>query len=243
MRLVFDVSLEKNTLPLEYRRIIISFIKSALAQYEGGRFYNQFYGGCVVKNFSFGVQLGKATFKDDCIILENGNIKLVLTINNDKEGIVIFNSLMGMGMRKKKFSLGDDNSLVLEKVSINKEVEIKESSVMFKLISPLCLREHNPHNNKDYYYSIKSDKFIEKFKTIVRAQIPKELKPYVENMQVVPIDCKKTVVKHYGQKIEVTIGVIAISAEILLLSHLYKSGVGSRKSAGFGLLDIVGGVK
>lgn len=241
MRLVLDMSVSKNTLPLEYRRSIISFIKKALMEYEGGRFYSQFYGECVTKNFSFGAQLGEVIFKNDCIMLGSEDIKLTFTINNDKEGIVIFNSLMGM--RKKKFSLGDDNFLVLEKVRLKKEIEVKTSSVLFKLISPLCLREHNRHNNKDYYYSIKSEKFIEKFKAIVRTQIPNELKVHVDNMQVVPIDCKKTVVKHYGQKIEVTIGAIAISADTLLLNHLYKSGIGSRKSAGFGLLDIVGGVK
>ncbi|MCD5413429.1 MAG: hypothetical protein LR001_00265 [Clostridiales bacterium] len=72
MRLVLDMSVSKNTLPLEYRRSIISFIKKALMEYEGGRFYSQFYGECVTKNFSFGAQLGEVIFKNDCIM---GSVK------------------------------------------------------------------------------------------------------------------------------------------------------------------------
>lgn len=239
MRIMLKMKLDKNVLPIEYRRSIISFIKKALKEYEEGRFYSQFYGECVSKSFSFGMRLGKATFKNDCILLEDRNVKLILSINNNKEGFIILNSLMGM--RNKKFPLSDGNSWVLERVDLSNEVEIKSSSVVFKLLSPLCVREHDCQTNKDYYYSVRSDAFIEKLRAVVKAQVGEEMKSYVDTMQVVPIMNKKTVVKHYGQNIEATLGQIAISADALLLNYLYKGGIGSRKSSGFGLLD-VGGV-
>ena len=50
---------------------------------------------------------------------------------------------------------------------------------------------------------------------------------------------KKTVAKNYGINVQCNLCVIKIIAKSFILEHLYKSGVGSYKSQGFGLLDII----
>ena len=46
-------------------------------------------------------------------------------------------------------------------------------------------------------------------------------------------------VKHYGKYIDVTTGMFEIQANKRILQYLYNSGIGSRSSAGFGMVDLV----
>lgn len=50
---------------------------------------------------------------------------------------------------------------------------------------------------------------------------------------------QKTVVKHYNCSIECTLGEFAINADKSVINYLLQFGIGSRKSAGFGLAELV----
>jgi CRISPR-associated endoribonuclease Cas6 len=61
----------------------------------------------------------------------------------------------------------------------------------------------------------------------------------LEGFSMEPIRCKKTVVRHHSQFVEATIGMFRLTGNIALLNYLYACGVGSRKSSGFGLIEII----
>ena len=53
------------------------------------------------------------------------------------------------------------------------------------------------------------------------------------------IDPKKIIVKFYEKKIETTSGIFKISGDKQLLKYLYDAGMGSKRSSGFGMFQII----
>lgn len=239
MRIELFLDLKVNKLPIEYRRSFISFYKIALEKYENGRFYDDFYSGTERKRFVFGVILKEPIFNKAYVQVSELGIKVVISTDDQKTGLLLFNALMGM--QNEEFELAFGNNMILKKIEVKNEVVLVENSIIFKILSPICIREHIKEGNKDYYYSIKSDLFIEKLKENIIREAVECKKITIKDIQIVPLKCKKTVIKHYKQYIETTIGEIGIYARPDILNWLYRNGIGSRKSAGFGLLAIARG--
>ena len=55
------------------------------------------------------------------------------------------------------------------------------------------------------------------------------------------LDGRKIVVKHFDLKFPVTTGKFKVKAPKILLEEIYRTGMGSRLSQGFGLLEYLGG--
>ena len=66
--------------------------------------------------------------------------------------------------------------------------------------------------------------------------IPAEI---VDSLQVTPIKAKKVIIKFYEKQIECSTGIFILEGDIELLNYLYKAGMGSKHSAGFGMFQIV----
>ena len=95
--------------------------------------------------------------------------------------------------------------------------------------------------NKDYYYSFENEKFEETLKMNIKEQlkitnIPLEL---VNTLKITPIKAKKVIIKFYEKQIECSTGIFELEGNIELLNYLYKAGMGSKHSAGFGMFQIV----
>ena len=76
MRFYLTFELEKSSLPKDYRRIILSYIKKSLTEILDGRYYSQYFKDNIQKDFCFSLKLPKAKFTKDDIILEEINKKL-----------------------------------------------------------------------------------------------------------------------------------------------------------------------
>lgn len=95
--------------------------------------------------------------------------------------------------------------------------------------------------NKDYYYSFENEKFEETLKMNVKEQLkitkfPKEI---IDTIKITPIKAKKVIIKFYEKQIECSTGIFELKGDIELLNYLYKTGIGSKHSAGFGMFQIV----
>ena len=94
---------------------------------------------------------------------------------------------------------------------------------------------------EDYYYSFENEKFEETLKMNIKEQlkitnIPLEL---VNTLKITPIKAKKVIIKFYEKQIECSTGIFELEGNIELLNYLYKAGMGSKHSAGFGMFQIV----
>ncbi|KDR95722.1 CRISPR-associated endoribonuclease Cas6 [Peptoclostridium litorale DSM 5388] len=237
MRYELTFKLKENHIDLEYRKIIMSFFKSALTDHEGGKYFDLFYGHKDIKNFTFGVFFNKPKFNKDTIELVQNDFKVLISTSDKKMGLALFNS--ALNRKYIPFKLSGGNEMQFVNAVIKKEKTIDSTSRIFKICSPICVREHVRERNKDYYHSIESAEFIKRLKEIIKNQLKNQIDLSAGDMQIVPIDCRKTVIKHNGIYIESTIGKIAINADEIVLNEIYKNGIGSRKSSGFGLLEVI----
>ncbi|SDP18892.1 CRISPR-associated endoribonuclease Cas6 [Clostridium gasigenes] len=242
MRFKIELELKSERLLLDYRPAIISLFKHSLTIYEDGKHFSSYYEIGKDKMFTFAVGIPNSKFTKELILVPDKKINIVFSTGNIGTGIVFFNALSIQ--KNKPYPLANENTMTIKNIIIEKEYPIITDTIDVIFKSPLCVREHNKENNKDTYYSYEKDGFNEAFKNVLKSQIDKSKMlsmSILDDFQITPIRCKKTVVRHHSQFVEATVGSFKFTGNVALLSFLYTNGIGSRKSSGFGLFEIVGG--
>lgn len=242
MRFYLTLKLEKNEFPLDYRRVILSYIKNAISSCNDGKYYDVYFKDTTQKDYCFSVVLPKPKYEKNKIVLDNDEIKILFaTDDKNKTGLILFSAFIAQ--KSNKFSIPNNNSMTLKSISNQKQQEITNSKVIFKTSkgSGICVRDHNKESNIDKHYIFNDEKFQEKFKIVMKNQLINAgfAEQEIDNLKINPIQCKKVVAKHYNSYIDSTIGMIEMQGNSKLLQYLYNTGVGSRKSAGFGMVDLV----
>lgn len=238
MRFYLTFELEKSSLPKDYRRIILSYIKKSLTEILDGRYYSQYFKDNIQKDFCFSLKLPKAKFTKDEIILEDNSIKVLFTSDDrQKTGLLLQHAFMKQ--KNKKFLITNQNSITLKQIHQQREQKITSSKVIFKTYG-LCIRDHNKETNKDNHYVYSDEKFNEQLKVVLKNQISQTgfSKDIVDSIKFSPINCKKVLVKHYDTYVDTTVGSFLLEGNPLLLQYLYDVGMGSRNTM-FGYLDLL----
>lgn len=169
MRFYLTFELEKSSLPKDYRRIILSYIKKSLTEILDGRYYSQYFKDNIQKDFCFSLKLPKAKFTKDEIILEDNSIKVLFTSDDrQKTGLLLQQAFMKQ--KNKKFLITNQNSITLKQIHQQREQKITSSKVIFKTYG-LCIRDHNKETNKDNHYVYSDEKFNEQLKVVLKNQI------------------------------------------------------------------------
>lgn len=239
MRYKLQFDLENENLTIQYRKSILSFIKKSLSDYDMN-YFNIIYHekDNIIKPFTFSVFFCNPTFEKDVIKVDNKNFNVYMSFEDINMSIMFYNAFNKQ--LNKKFSL-DKNSWCLKSISMMFEKDIIGDSIDVKFLSPLVARDRR--NNKDYYYSFNHSKFGDMVKINVREQLKASTTELSESLadtlSIKPISAKKTVVKFYEKQIECSLGSFNLSGDRKLLEYLYKAGLGSRHSSGFGMFDII----
>jgi CRISPR-associated endoribonuclease Cas6 len=242
MRISGDLILKKPEFPLDYHPVILSLLKTGLSDYMGGRYFEELYDGSAkAKPLCFAVKLPYGVkFEKDRIIFPDGANKVHVTFSTGdmRTSILLANSLK----RCKRISrpLVDGNAMVLSRLYIVPEVYMKTTRLLIQMLSPICVRTYN--GNKIHYTSVAREDFENQLrKQLARkfANNDKITKSMIHEFHFLPVKMKKTVVLHFGQKIECSVGIAAINGAPELLWELYENGLGSRCSNGFGLFQIL----
>ncbi len=240
MRFKIELELKNEHLPLDYRPAVISLFKHSLTLYEDGKYFSNYYELGKVKPFTFAVVIPNSTFTKEFILVPRKKIYISFSTSDMGTGIVFFNALMMQ--KNKSYPLAYGNVIIVKNILIEKEYIITTNTIEVIFRSPLCVREHNKEMNRDIYYSYEKEGFNEVLNKILEVQIASSntLPTFIlEGFSMIPVDCKKTVVKHHSQFIEVTIGAFKLTGNIALLNYLYSNGIGSRKSSGFGMFEVM----
>ena len=241
MNISLSFNLKSNKIPLEYRRCIISWLKHSLLGIADGKYYETYYGKGNTRKFTFAVKLFNPVFrdKDDFILVDNSKIQITFSTGDTKTGFILYSAFIAQ--KGKKFALPFDNTMMLVSIVKSDTRLVNSNSALVKMLSPLCLREHNKDLNNDTYYSVKNENFSEKAKSIIELQLIDAgfSKSIINNLELIPINCKKTVVKHYDCLIECSVGEFMINADKAIINYFLQYGIGSRKSAGFGFATLI----
>lgn len=239
MRYRLYFKLENEHFPIQYRKNILSFIKLSLKEYSE-EYYSKLYNARdnIIKPYTFSVFFKSPKFMNDEILLEDKKFELNISIQKYDIAVVLYNSFNHQ--KRVKHSL-NKNSFILENIIMIPEKDVKDESLSIKFMSPLVVRNRNQETKKDYYYSFSNSEFVDTLKMNIKEQLkitdfPLEI---VDSFNMVPVFPKKLVVKFYEKQIECSTGIYTISGDTKLLDYLYKAGMGSKHSSGFGMFEII----
>jgi CRISPR-associated endoribonuclease Cas6 len=240
MRFLFEFKLKNNFLQTEYRAAVLSFFKNALTSYENGIYFDDFYKVGITKNFCFAVNLPKAVFEGDRIVLGEPEIHLLLSSGDARTALILYNSIY---MQKgRAYPLAYENEMTLISARLENQKVINQPTISAKLLMPLCVRFHQREKNRDAYFAFDRDGFQDALREVIRHQILTSgflSESVLDGFSFSPINMKRTVVKFYGQKIETSLGIFQMSGDVQLLNFLYENGAGSRRSSGFGCFEVL----
>ena len=240
MRFALTMKIANPDIPIEIRRAVLSYIKNALDNCNNGKYYDDYFKDNQQKDYCFSVIMKKAEYKKDIVTVDGDEIKILFSAGN-KTGMILFSAFIAQ--KNKPYPLKNGNSMTLKAITNIKTKEITNSKVIFKttLGGGLCVREHIREGNKDKYYVYNDNDFREKLGEVLLRQVTNAgfSREKGMNIKVNPIQCKKVVSKHYNGFIDLSIGMLEVEADPKVLQYFYESGIGSRKSEGFGMLELV----
>jgi len=239
MRLKLDFELYSNEFPIESRRVALSFFKAALEQYDQALFKNMFSKSkSIMKDYVFSLYLPIKKIEDEKIILKNPRIHIYFSTDDLSLGVNFYNAFNACLNKKLK---NKGLSYMLKKINMIYEETIVNSEINVKFMSPLLVRDFLEKGDSELYIGPDDERFEKRLNEIVAVQI-KELKSGLGlkgKISIEPINTKKTVIKHYGQFIDGYGGIYCLKSNPEILNYLYKSGVGSRRSHGFGMFNLI----
>ena len=237
MRLKLYFRLENEKFPIQYRKSILSFIKKSLTEYSE-EYYKKLYNerDNIIKPYTFAIFFNSPEFKENEIILKDKKFQMNMSIADIEIAVVLYNAFNHQ--KHINFSL-NNNSWQLENISLINEKKIETENINIKFMSPLVVRSRQ--NQKDYYYSYGSQEFLDTLKINIKEQlkitdIPENI---VDTFEIKSNDYKKVIIKFYEKKIECTLGNFNITGNKELLKYLYQAGMGSKRSSGFGMFEII----
>ncbi|SFG73281.1 CRISPR-associated endoribonuclease Cas6 [Desulfotomaculum arcticum] len=244
MRIKIELETECQELPIDYRRKFISYVKSAFENYNQDLYATLYEMGSSPKSLCFSIYfVPEVEIRKDGITLHSKRFIAWFTTPDILMGVHLINAIMAR--RNKWFPLADsDNKLRTRSIINVQEQSINTNAVHFKILSPIVIRDHyNGATEKDWYYTFEDSNFEKIWKRNLKAELQnkfnRDVSSDIDGLQIKPINLRKTVVKNYGIYIPCTIGNFILAGERYLLDYLYKAGIGSKRSLGFGCLDIV----
>lgn len=231
--------LEKNFLPREIDRVMVSFLKAATQKYSQ-EFYEGLYdkSKSIIKSFVFSYYLPGAKFCENRIELSKNEFTLFFSDADQTELLHFFNAFQGM--RYKSYPM-NGNSMQLVSMRMQKLDEIEDNETIIKFQSPLIVRRHNPTDNTDTYYTCEMDGFQEALKDNVEIFVEKlGIAVSVDDFSIEVIKGKKVVSPVFGRNTDASLGIFKLKGSCQLLNILLLAGLGVRRSEGHGKFIVIG---
>lgn len=239
MRFTVTIQLNQSEIPKDRSRIFLSLIKFWLEK-ENPELFHKLYGSkaTIRKDFTYSLFLGDCKFKREIIEIPDKQAFLNLSSYDLGLGIHIYNALL---KGKGHIYSYKDLSMCIRDIQLQKEKLISTDLAFFQTMSPCVVREHHEKTNRDWFYSLSEEKGRKLFLQNVQIQVVEtlpEAKEDVQEMKIKVFKNKEVKVKHYGIEVLANICELEIKAKPYILDYLYKAGIGSLKSTGFGMLKV-----
>lgn len=242
MRFHFTFELENENIEVDYRRKFVSYIKYCIKD-NSNELFEELYGEGKNTNKDFTISFyffPDTNINKDTIYVKSKRIIMKVSTPDTYIGIQIYNALCKQKLVWYKIS---NNAIRLLKINIEKEKVITQKSVVFNAIAPIIIRDHRKETGKDWFYTFEDENAVD----ILKRNLKNELKEKfnrnidydIEQLQIEFLKMKKVIIKNYGLKIQCSIGTFKMEGESYLLQCLYQRGIGSKRSLGFGYLELV----
>lgn len=241
MRFKVELLLKDKVIPKDKNRIFLSLIKNNYMSYDKG-YYEGLYEDIPnkMKNFTFSLYMPNCVFMRDEIIIPGKKIIMNFSTNDMKDGIMFYNSFL---KNKNKCYPIKDNSLMINKIHLNSEKTVMDNQVEFITMSPISVREHKGDNKKTWYHSLNNEKGQEILLNNLKIQLLNEFGESrildFKEIEIEVLTNKEVKVKNYDIEVLGNICRLKVKAKPYILDYLYKAGMGSQRSSGFGMIDLI----
>lgn len=238
MRIKTDFEINTDWLIKDYRRIFISLIKNIFYTFDP-LLYTRLYGTDQIrrkvnKPFTFTVYFPNFKSIDNEKIYCGNKVNLIFSSNDELLLIAYYNSLKN----KTKRIIGTDKPIEfnLKYIYLLPNFKIKENKVTFKTLSPILVNRVN----SNFYIDPTHQEFSNSFTRIIVNQasafhVPckqEEISYEIKSMKKLPLS-------HYHQTMTSWLGEFVLEAPKDVLQLVYDTGIGVRRSQGFGMLKIL----
>lgn len=241
----FTIQGDSKKIPLRYRNMFLSIMKKVFENGDGNiyeKFYKEKEGikPNVMKAFTFAIYIPNPKFEKDEIEIGDNFVTLNFSTADMESGIHFFNGLLRQEQKEFEYK---GYKLKIAGINMVKEKVVTSKEVVFKTLSPVAIRIHDEKENRDEYIPFSTNNFSEEFEKSIKNRI-EALTGLKRDIKVESVEMKKNVVKHNvgGDKeifITANSGIFKVNADIDVLDLIYKAGVGSRVSEGFGMLEMM----
>lgn len=242
MRFKLDFTIDRSELNADYRRCILSFIKHSLEHSVNGDLLERYYKDTNTKDFSWTMIVSKPQFTKEKFQFADNKFALVFS-TDDRKQTGMYLMLAFLNQKNKRYPAEEENYFTLKNIVQLDQKTIKGTTVRFVSMpgSSLVVREHNRETNKDIYYSCEDEGYADKLEQALKTQAEMAGFPEtsVDSIRLDEVTGRKVVVKHYGIYLDATIADFTVSGENRILQYFYQNAVCSRRSSGFGMIDIV----
>lgn len=238
MRINIEIELERNELPLDHRRIFLSLIKLGLTKLGGSETVGRWYGGAVQKPYTFSLFLPGAVF-GETVTLSSPFVRMILSTNDYRCFGDMTNAMNRLRGIKVEVS-GVRMSVI--GITVGRETPVTGTEAEIKLLSPLVVRKHEPYAKHDRYVTADDADFESELRESVAAQL-RMLglnEGLASTLRLIDKSrARRTVTTHFDRCFSVTVGRLKIAGSRELLEILSLVGMGSLRSSGFGMFDVI----
>ncbi len=226
----------------KYRSGFHSLIKKAIQEFDG-TLYRYYFESVrpVVKPYTFAVLFPKAQFQKDTIYFHKLRFFFV---SPDPEWIVAITNFFSS---LQEYTLLE-TPLLVKKLNQHALPTIESPAITVNTISPVVIRSANNPNHYVVPECVNNsgDPGFEeslRFNVLQTVQaLRPDLVPAVESIALKPLECRFTVVKYVKNntllKFPAFKGRFVLKGTPALLSFILSVGLGSRRSQGFGMLEL-----
>lgn len=240
MRVNIDISLGKAVLPKDNRPYFLSLLKKVLSE-NCPELYKKLYdsGAPQIKSMCFATKFSQPKFEGDSIFLDDKEILMSISTSDTMFGIDLYNAFLTM--KNKKFPICDENYFLVKSARIQNTQQIKTDKIAITMISPLVVRSHEK-GRPDKYYIYDEDGFADAFFEVTKNQLDKLSGIHIQNgdITIVPVNARKTVGRAFGVNVRCSLGQFILTGKPEILEFLYQTGIGSKRSQGNGMFNIIG---
>lgn len=253
MRLTVEIGFKNRPpflIPATYRRNIVSLIREAVRQTDTANdIYYKYWGNGntqSVKPYTFFLSVPDINYinlnRKKFIELHENSVKLHIS-SSDPNFLTILHKWLSSS-RNESFNLFNNN-VAVSGISLKNVKTINSSSAIFKIMSPVIVRDTEIEGKKRKgtgYLSCNDADFEDSLAHSILTLCRRFLYNKKLERDDIEIDsslCVHTVIYHYMETIPVTIGLIKIKADEDVLELIYNTGLGARRSQGFGMIELV----
>lgn len=240
MRILAEFLLNQDNIDKDKNRIFISILKSSLESYDENVYKVFFENGVKRKSYCFALYMKDAKFTRDKIIIPNKKVIFKLSTADLEDSIHIYNALI---KNMKKTYKVKENVLILNKIYIDREKKMYDNQATFTTLSPIVARKHQGDNKHTWYHSINDEVgrllLLNNLKIQLLEEFGQDRIFDIEEVKIEVLANKEVKVKNYGIEVLGNLCTLKIYAKNYILDYIYKSGIGSRRSSGFGMLELV----